>query len=178
MSLAIDVKSDIKSLIKKLNKFERQVIPLATVSALNKTATQARTAVVREIAKEKGVQVKLIRGRVRLFRANRRNQVALLKINAHGFRAVDLGVPRQTKTGTRVKKHNFPGAFIATMPRGHTGVFKRKGRSRLPITEKRISLLPEAHEIANRNVNRLVKQKFPIIFVHEVNFRLRKLNAR
>jgi hypothetical protein len=35
----------------------------------------------------------------------------------------------------RGKRTLIPGAFIATMPNGHKGVFKRLGKGRLPIKE-------------------------------------------
>lgn len=51
-----------------------------------------------------------------------------------------LGVPRQTKAGARVRNKFFPGAFVATMPTGHVGIFRRAGKSRLPITQERVKL--------------------------------------
>jgi hypothetical protein len=44
-----------------------------------------------------------------------------------------LGTPVKTKKGIRSGGKSFPGAFVATMPSGGTSVFRRKGRSRLPI---------------------------------------------
>lgn len=38
-------------------------------------------------------------------------------------------------TVNRGKRSRIPGAFVATMGSGHKGIFKRKGRARLPIQE-------------------------------------------
>lgn len=47
-----------------------------------------------------------------------------------------LGAPRQQKRGARVGKHSFPGAFVASRDSGYTGIFTRRGKSRLPIEEQ------------------------------------------
>lgn len=65
---------------------------------------------------------------------------------------------RKGKFGVKVGKHVFPGAFVATMPTGHVGIFKRKTdwRHRFPrgrtsgrkhglkIKEQFVSLEPHA----------------------------------
>jgi hypothetical protein len=55
--------------------------------------------------------------------------------------------PRQTKKGVTVtikKGHRtmLRSAFIAQMPGGHIGVFKRVGRKRLPIRERNVVSYP------------------------------------
>ena len=50
----------------------------------------------------------------------------------------DFGA-RQTKRGVSYNlggRKTLAGAFIATMPTGHEGVFMRKGANRLPIQER------------------------------------------
>lgn len=45
-----------------------------------------------------------------------------------------LGTPRQTRTGVRVGRRNLPGAFLATMPSGHKGIYIRRSSSRFDPT--------------------------------------------
>jgi hypothetical protein len=56
---------------------------------------------------------------------------------------------RQTKRGVSVevnrgKRTIIPGTFIATMKSGHTGVFYRQGKARLPIDEAYSTRISEA----------------------------------
>lgn len=53
---------------------------------------------------------------------------------------VDFPNPRQTRKGASVgvntgKRTLVKGAFLATMKSGHTGIFRREGKARLPIKE-------------------------------------------
>lgn len=55
--------------------------------------------------------------------------------------ASHLGKLSQSRVGARAGRRSFRGAFLATMPGGHkTGVFERKGASRLPIREVTVPL--------------------------------------
>jgi hypothetical protein len=79
-----------------------------------------------------------------------------------------LGTPRQTKSGAKVGARAFPGAFVATMPTGHTGVFRRRGQSRLPIQEV-MQPLDKAGQVADEVVNRL-PDRLRTILLQELNF--------
>lgn len=69
---------------------------------------------------------------------------------------------RQTRRGVSVeinvgKRSLIRGAFIATMKSGHTGVFYRQGKARLPIEEAYTSRISDvlndvAPEVAKRGV--------------------------
>ncbi|WP_339047701.1 hypothetical protein [Candidatus Mesenet endosymbiont of Phosphuga atrata] len=53
----------------------------------------------------------------------------------YGIKAAKLGSMRQIKTGAKVGKYMFQSEFVATMPRGYTSSFKRKGKTALPIQD-------------------------------------------
>jgi hypothetical protein len=83
---------------------------------------------------------------------------------------------RQTRSGVTARlpggAGQYPGAFIATMRSGHTGVFKRRASGRLPISELHGPSVPKVFEkfipagIA-RGHEQLIKN-----LVHELRFAL------
>lgn len=64
------------------------------------------------------------------------------------------------------------GAFVATMPSGHTAILVRKGDARLPIVERKT--LSVAGMLGARKVSQPVRQffkaKLPEVFKHELNY--------
>ncbi len=75
---------------------------------------------------------------------------------------------RQTRRGTKVGKHEFIGAFTATMPRDYKGAFKREGRAALPIKEIKLPLEPEASRIIGNLVNYEVEEVFEKFFERDI----------
>lgn len=57
---------------------------------------------------------------------------AAFPLAAYPFRQVKRGVSVAVNTG---KRNIVGGAFVATLKSGHIGIFKRVGKSRLPIKE-------------------------------------------
>lgn len=121
-----------------------QRYPSAVSRALNRAATSARVVMVREIARDLGLRQADVSDRISTRLAAQteflEQDQLVAKVIATGariplyrFRA------RQTKTGVTARlpggAGRYPGAFIATMRSGHTGVFKRRSTQRLPITE-------------------------------------------
>lgn len=177
-----NVRRDIKAVTRYLDKTQRKVVPAATVSALNKTAKNAQTDTVRALAAKYRVPQKLLRGvrgkgaRVRTIKANRRTLTAWISAKVQAIKAARVGKPRQTKTGAKAGQHTYPGGFVATMPSGHTGIFKRKGGSRLPIAEQVIKM-PDGESIAQRNTAKRARVSFPKHFLHEIKWRLSRLRS-
>jgi hypothetical protein len=119
--------------------------PRAIVRSLNRAIGSAQTAEVKAIATNTGLKAKDVRSYLRLEKATLNRPVATLSaslkripridFNARGpepSRGKGRGVSYAGEGGGRV---TVADAFIATMASGHRGVFKRKGRSRLPIQE-------------------------------------------
>lgn len=95
-----------------------------------------------------------------------------------------LGNARQTSTGVRVGRHEFNGAFIATMDSGHTAVFKRSNTAdsrrekrkdgqwtELPIEEERFAIEDIAEPILERYHAR-AEARFKQVLQQEINFAL------
>ena len=116
---------------------EQSKVKLAAFRAINKTVRWLRPTVSRQVAQELDIKVGLVRRSLQTKLAKRAdlNAVVALPTKAGVIKAIDLGNARQTRRGVSVGKRRFDKAFIATMPSGHKGIYRRSGTSRLPINE-------------------------------------------
>ncbi len=127
---------------------DKRVARMAVISGTNHTARKVRTAGMKAVRKIYNIKTKDIKPTIWIVKATRSKPYALFKV--WGYR---LGVAKfsakQTKRGVTFKIKKGGGrkrigkAFIATMASGHVGVFKREGKSRLPIDEKLTISVPE-----------------------------------
>jgi len=135
-------------------------MPRVMSRGLNRTATQARTATGRSIAKITGLKVGDVRRSIVLQKASFsrwRSAIAISdrKIPLIKFRA------RQTKKGVSYRDYATRAkillrhAFISVMPSGHKGVFRRATSKRLPIVEQKGPSLMEVFEGAQSEANRI-----------------------
>ena len=127
--------AEVERLLKHLSKGADKVL----TRALNKTIKSVERKAVQGMAKDLRLTQKTVRKSVKLFRARWNFKVASITVSgkripiyAFGARQVRGGVTYKGRSGGRKL---IKGAFIARMPSGHMGVFKRKGSARLPIQE-------------------------------------------
>ncbi len=133
------VKVDTADLKRALAALGRKA-PSAIMRALNRTARSARTQAVRDVAKEIRLPQKSVRPMMPVIPATARHLEAKLVARGRPISLMRLGA-RQTKLGVIYRGPGGPvlirSAFIATMPRGRRpGVFKRRGKPRLPIEKQ------------------------------------------
>ncbi|MDA0782413.1 MAG: phage tail protein [Proteobacteria bacterium] len=168
-SVDINGVDNISAIIADMKATEKHAL-IASMRSLNKTALWLRTQATRKISKNKRITQKIIRQRLRVLKASRSQLKSHVLASLGGVTATKVGKPRQTRTGAKVKQYNFPGAFIATMPSGHTGIYKRKRKTRLPIRELSIPLEPESSDIIESFLDNGVKERFETIFRRELKF--------
>lgn len=169
----IDVEGQVEKIIADFNTTPEKA-RLAAVRALNKTAFWLRTHAGSDIAKEVRLPKKLVMERLKVLKANRTKLQAVVTAKLFGIKPDKIGNMRQNKTGSKVGSYDFPGAFIATMPSGHTSIYKRKRQARLPIQEVSISLQPMASDIIENYLDRKVMHRFEEVFRQELNFLMRQ----
>jgi len=135
-----------------------KALPKVMSRGLNRTATSARTQISRSLAKEIGLKIKDVRGKLSLQRATYSNWRSAVGVSSKRFGLIKFRA-RQTKKGVTYKKGRkrilFRHAFIATMKTGHRGVFLRKGPARLPIQELKGPSLAQVYKGARDDVNRI-----------------------
>ncbi len=147
---------------------ERKKVEKAMVSALNKTALWLKAQAAKEISEEKK---SLIRKRLRIFKAKTSRLDVLIRANLYDIRASAIGKIQKTRRGSKVGKHEFIGGFAAVMPKGNSGIFKREGRTALPIKEIKLPLEPEASRIIGNLVNYEVEEVFTKFFERELSYK-------
>lgn len=155
----IEVNENIERIIHNIDA-NKAKIELAAVRALNKTALWLKSQAVREISEEKQIRLKVIRKRLRIIKARKSTLKVLIRAYLYDVRMRNI---KQAKIRTA-----FNDAFMATMPRGYRGIFKRVGRTALPIQEVKLPLEPEASRIIENLVNYEVKRIFEKYFTHEL----------
>lgn len=161
---------------KKLKNLQRalaevpRALPKVMSRGLNRTASSARTQVGRSLSKRVGLRVKDVRQRVILKKASYNKWRSAISISDKKIPLMSLKA-RQTRRGVTYrdiatrKRVLVRHAFIATMPSGHTGVFRRETSQRLPIKELMgpslfnvfVNAQEEAQRIYNESMQRLEK---------------------
>jgi Prophage minor tail protein Z (GPZ) len=147
----------------------------AAVRALNKTARWTQTRVASETARSLNVKVGAIRAGLILVRAkkSRPESVVALKQSGGVLKASQLGSVSQNTNGVRAGKRQFDRAFKATMPNGHQGVFRRRGKTRLPIQEVQIIVTGRMREVMEDLLDGEVMKQFEKIFERELRYLMR-----
>ncbi|WP_374699401.1 phage tail protein [Wolbachia endosymbiont (group A) of Limnophora tigrina] len=157
---SIEISDNIDKVIQNIDTNKAKV-ELAAVRALNKTALWLKSHAVREISQEKQISLKIIRKRLRIIKARK----SALKVLIRAY-LYDVNI-KQTKIRAAID-----GTFMATMPRGYRGIFKRIGRTALPIQEVKLPLEPEASRIIENLVNYEVEKVFAKFFECELSYRV------
>jgi len=116
-------------------------LPKAVSRAVNKTATTARSRIVKGIFAEIRMKQTDIRKALSLRKATYRVFEAMIRVGGKRIPLIKFSA-RQVRRGVSYGmrrsegRQTIPGAFVATMPSGHVGVFKRRGKVRKPIKER------------------------------------------
>nr|AOH36875.1 hypothetical protein BGP89_11350 [Luteimonas sp. JM171] len=143
--------------------------------AVRRTTQWARTHGSRAIAQAEQIPVGRIRKRMR-GQVQKQPNGSLVGKAWFGLKPMPAsyaGKPRQLRRGgTRAGKHSWEGGFVATMPNGHTGIFERMGRSRLPIVETMLHL--EKAPDALRPVERQIPEQLSKALEQELKYEMLK----
>lgn len=117
------LEKEIKSHALKLEK--------AGVRALNKTATSVRQASSVEVRQTLNIKASFVKRLLVIRKARRGNMRSSIEATYKKVPVIQFSGVRQTKKGVSVRmrkdkpRKTFSSAFIATMPSGHKGVFRR-----------------------------------------------------
>ena len=155
----------------------------AATRAQNKTLRWARTQAASRLAKLNNVPVKALRARTRSFNARPDRPYALLWTGVFPLLAAKAGRISQTRNGAKAGLHGFPGAFVATMPDGNTGIFRRAANAQrrtadrpqtssanLPIAPQYVPIRGAAE--VERALAAEGEQRYHTLLVRELNFEL------
>lgn len=198
--MKITVSHNFPDIARKIDTLGKEIAGKAIASALNKTVAQAKTAMSSEIRKEFVISADKVRESLQINRASARggrfNLEASLESKSKRGRSLNIinfmekfVTLAQAKKRKRAETLNqlfvqikrgggrkpLGKAFIGN--KGRT-VFVRTGKSRLPI--KAVSTIGVPSMFNTKRVNSVVtgmiKNKFPEIFFHEVEFFTKRFN--
>lgn len=178
--MRIDVRGDLRDLERHLSETQRKVIPKAAVMALNKTMAKVKTQAVRGTAKQLKIRSKNVNQRIKFkgrLRANKFSMEAVLLVKGAMINAVDLGTVQSVRRSRHLKvgRHKFDGAFLAPMPSGKWLAVKRKGEARKPLQQVGISVLPAAGQQADKAMNTVGEQSWPVELERAIRLQLSRI---
>lgn len=129
----IRISHDARDLLRRLDEAGRQKFPRAAAAALNKVAATVRTVAKRDIARQTGLRSGVVLAGLAIERAGPDRLLAAVVATGRPVPLIGFAA-RQTRAGVTAHawggRKLYPGAFIATMPTGHVGVFRRLGDRR------------------------------------------------
>lgn len=183
--MQITIKQNFPEVQRALDRMSVEVRTKATVSAVNKTMAQAKTQMTRSITAEYALKSAYVRERLQIRRATFKGgafniSASLVGTGKRSANLIAFGA-KQVKKGVSVKikkvggRKIITGAFIGNQ--GRT-VFKRVGKSRLPIESVRTIDVPQMfnQRRINAAVVATIKTKFPSVFASEAAYYIAKFN--
>jgi hypothetical protein len=162
---------NVKNTVNWLDKLDRSLIPKATGMAINKTATNVKSAASKLIAKQMGTTQKVVNSKARLSKSSRVRDFAVITYSGKPLNLVRFGA-RQTKKGISAapwgNRRVFPGTFYGNDRRT---VFKRQTKARLPIKSVYGPSIPQeaAREAVGKASQQVVNIRFPVHFRAALN---------
>jgi hypothetical protein len=161
----------------------RSLVDQAHVAACNRVANSVRAQAVRFVRERyPGFKAAAIRATMQIIRATYTKPTAIVRVRGKRSPLIAFSA-RQTRTGVSVRvrqRKTIRTAFIATMPSGHRGVFKRTGRFGRrgnPKLEKIAQLttlsIPQAleQEAVVGDLKEYARERYMIEFRRELKFR-------
>ena len=145
----------------------------ASIFAINRTAEWLKSSVSREISAQKRIKLKIIRDRIKITKANKKQLFASIAANMWALKGKDLGNMSQASLGAKAGKYMFEGTFVATMKSGHQGIFKRKTAKRLPIKELYVPL----DNYASKLIRSLIDQESEAVFRKNFEHQIKRLTG-
>jgi hypothetical protein len=165
----VSVDSQIEKIVGSINALPEQVVQAATL-ALNRTAEWMKGQVASGISKEKRLKLKLIRDKIKIAKANKKNLQSLLNCDFRGILARDLGSLKQTPAGSKAGSQLFSGAFVATLkPGAKAGIYRRKTKKRFPVKSVTIPIFEKATKIIEELAGDGARSVFEKRFRHEIS---------
>lgn len=167
----IDIELDIagkEELIAELSATQKQV-EMALRSTVRQLSGWLKTKAMRGLSKELGIAVGILRRRLKALKlrtsSDGSSMVLWFGLNPIGL--IWLGA-KKTKAGVAAGKRKIPGAFIA---KGQ--VFKRVGKSRLPIEKQSLEVEDQAHIYLEDELlgSAEIERRFSQIFERELSWR-------
>lgn len=107
-------------------------------SAISTTTTWAKKELQNRMITKTGIPARVFR-RFRV-KSRRDREKGVVWIGINDVKAAYVGKMSQDIAGSFAGEYFFRGGFVAKMKSGHVGIFKRLGKSRMPLSERFVKL--------------------------------------
>ncbi|HDS1149642.1 TPA: phage tail protein [Pluralibacter gergoviae] len=171
----------LEQVIANLNSLDRNMVPNASVWAINRVAASAISRAVRVVAREavagdnrvKGIPVRIVRQRVRLSKASTSGKKCRIRVNRGNLPAKKLGAVqvrltrkkgRLLKKGSvlKVGRYLFRDAFLQQLANGRWQIMRRvNGKSRYPIDVVKVPLVEPLTAAFEQEKKRMLDEDMP-----------------
>ena len=169
-----NIQKQTDNIIREIEALPEQSL-IATIFALNRTAEWLKGHLSKEISAQKRVKLKMIRDRISIQRANRKNLQAQLSCRFKSVFVKDLSGVRQTPIGVSAGGRMYPHAFIATLQKGgKSGVYRRITKKRTPVKSVTISIFDDAV----KSIEHLIGAEAAKVFERRFLYEIRKMERR
>lgn len=182
----ISIKTNIDKFVNTTMKGVKKAVIQAETRANKRIAQTVVKEFTNEVQKEYAIKDSGVKKELRISRGRNEDATrgAGAVITARGKHGIALSrfLTRQTKKGVsfmvsrRKGRGVIPGAFIAKMKSGHSGVFIRKEKTRLPIAQKfgpDVKMLINTERMMKLHKEVIVKT-YPAYFKQELRYQLKK----
>jgi len=170
MTVALNVKLDIKNATRGLNRWERKLIPSVTRSALNRAGKKVKTEIVRFLSPKTKIKQKDLRSGIRIIRASFTRATVTLIARGRRFNVIRFKA-RETKKGLVAHPWGIRRIYLT----GFIGNNQRTALMRLPSGKlKGISGPGLSSEFINDQAIRLMEQVGRAAFIKEFNRDLKR----
>jgi hypothetical protein len=136
--ISVTIKVDPAPVLAILETLASPAFEQVAALAINDTVKNAQVQAARVMAPAMGASSRELKAAFTVESARPDHLVGALVARGKPLRLIGFR-PRETRGGVTArignKTESYRGAFIATMPSGHTGVYERVGRARLRIRE-------------------------------------------
>lgn len=163
----MSLQDDVARLNRKLNEIGRQKVPRASVTAINKVARKISNRAMKAVAKDVGVPLKTVRGRVTIERAKNKLPVARLRVLRSDMPAIRLLENRSNRIwvgrgGIVIGKYAISRGFRQRLRNGRDHILQRDGRALYPIDVTKIpvgDMITREFTKATSNYSTEIKQE-------------------
>lgn len=166
--MQVSADEQISKIIRDLNLLPEEVL-MYTNYALNHTANHLKKEIVKGVSREQRIKASLIRDRIEVVRASKRNSRPLSKllIDLKKIYVKNLSNVKQTPVGVRAGGIMYPHAFIADLRKSRKwGVYRRVGKDRFPVKSVTISIFEDVEKRIEDLIGTEAKEIFEKDFLH------------
>lgn len=166
--MQISVSKQIERIIEDIHALPEQT-QQAGIYALNRTAEWLKKEIAKGISKEKRVELKMLRDRMVIMRANKRNLQAGISCLFNAIYVKNLKDVHQTPLGVMANGILYPHAFIATLKRFRkSGVYRRTTKKRFPVKSVTTPFFEEATRIIDELLGTEARRIFEWYFFYKI----------